>query len=141
MIEMSIVVLQCSMDLMKVELDPDGEPYPMSENGNHLIEVKQEKDPLFLTSETENEVSCVSVPIVGHIQQIVTLDIRCMTHSVGKYEFPVFESYTASNFVCCVSAQRGVFVIGVKYPLLWFVFNLHPDLGWMILMLHLLNVD
>jgi len=93
MIEMSIVVLQCSMDLMKVELDPDGEPYPMSENGNHLIEVKQEKDPLLLTSETENEVSCISLSSVRHIPRKVTLAIKFMTCMVEVKLFLYLTKY------------------------------------------------
>jgi hypothetical protein len=57
------MVLQCSMDFMKVECGQDGVMYETSGRDSYLIEVKEEKDPLLTFSElkTETEVSCASI--------------------------------------------------------------------------------
>jgi hypothetical protein len=51
------------MDFMKVECDRDGELCETPGKDSHLIEVKEERDPLLTFSElkTETEVSCTSI--------------------------------------------------------------------------------
>jgi hypothetical protein len=57
------MVLQCNMDFMKVECDQDGESFETSDRYNHLIELKEEKDPLLTVLELESgtEVSCTPI--------------------------------------------------------------------------------
>lgn len=57
------------MDVTDTEHDQDYELPPTSNREGHLIEVKEEKDPLLLTYAefvAENEVSCISSSETGH---------------------------------------------------------------------------
>jgi hypothetical protein len=59
----SIVVQQQKMDVVKLEPDPDGKSYPTScHDENQPIDAKEDHDPLltrFAFMKTENEVSCL----------------------------------------------------------------------------------
>lgn len=61
MITINIVVLEQNMEFIKPEPNPDGEMCPTSfVNGNHLTDIKEDEDPLFIRyplMKAENEVN------------------------------------------------------------------------------------